>query len=222
MPHENNDASFPIIYIVGSNLLQNKLLALCLEKELTAECKCRLALTMKDLIGRAPKRVCVYLVDCFKRETAVLEKCLDTGSTKRMDTIISALFNVDPILRVEKLVRKHKVRGVFYEKDDLQVFLKGMRTILKGGMWLSRRLLSQCVLRSNNENGAYVHGMTPLSSREKEVLKLVAAGLGNDEIADKLNLSPHTVKTHLYHIYKNIGVTNRLQAALWAAAYLAE
>ena len=62
--------------------------------------------------------------------------------------------------------------------------------------------------------------MTPLSGREKEVLRFVAVGLGNDEIANKLNLSPHTVKTHLYHIYKKIGVTNRLQATLWAAAYL--
>ena len=74
MSHENDDASFPIIYIVGSNLLQNKLLALCLEKELTVECNCRVALTMKDLIGTAPERVCVYLVDCFKRETAALER----------------------------------------------------------------------------------------------------------------------------------------------------
>jgi len=175
---------------------------------------------MKDLIGTAPKRVCVYLMDCFNRETAEMEKCLETGSAKRTESIISALFNVDPILPVEKLVRKHKVRDVFYQKDDRQVFLKGMRTILKGDMWLSRRLLSKCVLRSNNENEADAHGMTPLSGREKEVLRLMAEGLGNDEIADKLNLSPHTVKTHNYHIYKKIGVTNRLQATLWAAAYL--
>ncbi len=220
MPHEKDDASFPIICIVGPNILQNKLLALCLEKELVVECKCRYALTMEDLIGTAPERVCVYLLDCFKRETAALEQCLETGSAKRMDTIIPALFNVDPNLPVEKLVRKHEVRGVFYQNIDRHVFLKGMQTILEGDMWLSRRLLSTCVLRSNEENEADVHSMAPLSGREKEVLRFVAAGLGNDEIADKLSISPHTVKTHLYHIYKKIGVTNRLQATLWAAAYL--
>ena len=117
-------------------------------------------------------------------------------------------------------MRKHKVRGVFYQKDTRQVFLKGMQAILKGDMWLSRRLLSKCVLRSNKEYEADAHVVTPLSGREKEVLRLVALGLSNDEIAEKMRLSPHTVKTHIFHVYKKIGVSNRLQATLWAAAYL--
>jgi LuxR family transcriptional regulator, positive regulator of biofilm formation len=220
MPHKNDDASFPLIYIVGSNLLQNKLLALCLEKELTVECNCLVALTMKDLVATTPEKMCIYLLDCFKRETAALEKCLETGSRKRMDAACPALFNVDPILPVEKLVRKYKVRGIFYQHDDRRVFLKGMRTILKGGMWLSRGLLSKCVLRSDRAYEADAHVVTPLSGREKEVLSLITLGLSNAEIADKLNLSPHTIKTHLYHIYKKIGAHNRLQATLWAAAYL--
>jgi len=220
MPHKNDDASFPIIYIVGSNLFQNKLLALCLEKELAVECNCRVELTIKDLIGTAPERVCVYLADCFKRETAALEKCLETGGARRMETLYPALFNVDPILPIEQLVRKYKVRGIFYQQDDRHVLLKGMRIILKGDLWLSRRLLSTCVLGSNKKNGADTPGVTPLSGREKEVLRFLAAGLSNDEIADKMNLSPHTVKTHLYHVYKKIGVSNRLQATLWAGAHL--
>ena len=53
-----------------------------------------------------------------------------------------------------------------------------------------------------------------------EVLALVSSGARNDEIADRLFISPHTVKTHLYKIYKKIGVPNRLQAALWASKNL--
>jgi DNA-binding CsgD family transcriptional regulator len=220
MAKEIDDASFPVVYIVGPNLLQNQLLALCLEKELSVECICRVALTMQDLVGSAPERLCIYLLDCFKRETAALENCLETGRAKHTDTLRAALFNVDPTLPVDKLVRRHKVRGVFYQKDDRRVFLKGMRTILEGDLWLSRQLMSTCVIASNKGDEGDANCTAPLTGREKEVLRFTSLGLSNDEIADKLNLSPHTVKTHLYHIYKKIGVTNRLQATLWAAAHL--
>ena len=60
-------------------------------------------------------------------------------------------------------------------------------------------------------NEAYV-----LSQREIEILNLVAHGAMNTEIGEKLFISRHTVKSHLYNIYKKIKVTNRLEAALWA------
>ena len=59
-----------------------------------------------------------------------------------------------------------------------------------------------------------------LTSREIEVLTVLASGVKNDEIASKLHISPHTVKTHLYTIYKKIEVDNRLQAVLWATKNL--
>jgi LuxR family maltose regulon positive regulatory protein len=52
----------------------------------------------------------------------------------------------------------------------------------------------------------------PLSERELEVLGLVAEGLSNREIADKLFLSVGTVKTHIHNIYGKLGVTGRPQA----------
>lgn len=220
MPNDITDASFPNIYIVGPNLLQNQLLALCLEKELKVECTCQADLTVKDVIDTEPERMRVFLMDCFKRETVELDKCLEAGIATRTETLHAALFNVDPADRIEKLVRRHKIRGIFYQEDSRQVFLKGMRTILKGNMWLSRRLLSECVLSSEKAGDADNYALIPLSFREKEVLRLVALGFSNDEIAEKLGLSPHTVKTHIYHVYKKIGVSNRLQATLWAAAYL--
>ena len=128
----------------------------------------------------------------------------------------AALYNVDPSSPIQKLVNRYKVRGIFYKDDSRRVFLKGIRTILKGDMWISRRILSACVLRSDDDD----HAVTPLSDREKEVLVLVTKGFTNDEIAEKMHLSPHTVKTHIYHVYKKIEVSNRLQATLWAAAYL--
>jgi LuxR family transcriptional regulator of csgAB operon len=59
-----------------------------------------------------------------------------------------------------------------------------------------------------------------LTPRKLEILALISTGYTNDEIAEKLLISPHTVKTHLYNIFKKIKVPNRLQAALWAAKNL--
>ena len=55
-----------------------------------------------------------------------------------------------------------------------------------------------------------------LSSREREVLALVAAGLPNKLIARRLEISEKTVKAHLTRVFQAIGVTDRTQAALWA------
>jgi DNA-binding NarL/FixJ family response regulator len=55
-----------------------------------------------------------------------------------------------------------------------------------------------------------------LSPREREVLRLVAEGFANKQIARRLGISEKTVKSHLTRIFQTIGVTGRTQAALWA------
>jgi DNA-binding NarL/FixJ family response regulator len=56
----------------------------------------------------------------------------------------------------------------------------------------------------------------PLTQRESEVLKQLALGLTNKEIANSLNISYETVKEHVQHVLRKIGVTDRTQAAVWA------
>jgi DNA-binding NarL/FixJ family response regulator len=59
-----------------------------------------------------------------------------------------------------------------------------------------------------------------LSAREEEVLRLVAEGLPNKLIARRLAISERTVKAHLTSVFARLGVTDRTQAALWAAEHL--
>lgn len=54
-----------------------------------------------------------------------------------------------------------------------------------------------------------------LSHRERQVLLCVAQGLQNKEIAQRLNLSEHTVEKHLTHIYQKLNVNNRTGASHW-------
>ncbi len=58
---------------------------------------------------------------------------------------------------------------------------------------------------------------TDLTDREIEVLCLVAEGLTNTEISEVLFISPHTVKSHVIHIFNKLSVNDRTQAAVWAA-----
>jgi len=59
-----------------------------------------------------------------------------------------------------------------------------------------------------------------LSDREKQVLRLVAAGLANKQIARRLGIAESTVKVHTGNIFRRIGVTDRTSAALWAKEHL--
>jgi DNA-binding NarL/FixJ family response regulator len=56
----------------------------------------------------------------------------------------------------------------------------------------------------------------PLTKRESEVLKQLALGLSNKEIAQALSISYETVKEHVQHVLRKLGVSDRTQAAVWA------
>ena len=60
-------------------------------------------------------------------------------------------------------------------------------------------------------------GAKPLTRREREIAGLVADGLGNREIAERLYLSKRTVDSHLEHIFTKLGFTSRTQLAAWVA-----
>jgi DNA-binding NarL/FixJ family response regulator len=80
---------------------------------------------------------------------------------------------------------------------------------------ITRRLVERFARR--DEAGPAVHGdLSELTPRELEVLRLLATGLSNAELADRLVLSPTTVKTHVARILSKLGLRDRVQAVVLA------
>lgn len=62
---------------------------------------------------------------------------------------------------------------------------------------------------------ALKHGRSPITAREIEVADLVAAGLSNKEVANRLNISVRTAENHLLSVMNKLGLVNRAQVATW-------
>jgi LuxR family transcriptional regulator of csgAB operon len=80
--------------------------------------------------------------------------------------------------------------------------------------------MAKCLMSHRTDGDASKKEVVFLTQRELEILSMVVSGATNEEIAARVCISPHTVKTHIYNIFKKINVPNRLQAALWAAKNL--
>jgi len=165
-----------------------------------------------------PTRQTVCLFDWAGLESpAAAEKRLNPGSTPCPPHILPVICNVDPAVDITRLVRSKALRGIFYAGESLESFMDGLGVILKGKPRLKRRVPGGFSSRRTKADASPAQPLTP---REIELLRQVTSGASNRQIAQRLGISPHTVKTHLYNIFKKIGAPNRLQAALWAVTNL--
>lgn len=84
--------------------------------------------------------------------------------------------------------------------EDLHV---AIRTVASGEVFLPKRIKAIYDDRKKRPS---------LSEREIEIVRLVAKGFSNDELAERLHLSPETIKAHLRHVYEKLGVESRVEA----------
>lgn len=223
MSLENLDLTNSNIFIVGPLNLQNEFLSYVINKEIGAKCsifdrELNAFSACQNLDSGDSNKKVLILIDTEDQSFEEILKRITTNGNITNGLI--ALFNLNENAGVEKKALARNIRGFFYKEDHFEVFLKGIRSIFNGEIWVSRKMLLQCVFESFNEKKVAIEEKTALTSREIEILTLISMGSTNEEIADKMCISTNTVKTHLYNIFKKINVENRLQAALWAAANL--
>ena len=113
-------------------------------------------------------------------------------------------------------------RGVFCRLQSIKLLSKCVRTVHEGQIWADTRNLAFILefltqlkpLRLIKPGG----GMTRLTPREAEVVHLLADGLSTRDISQKLALTEHTIRNYLSAIYDKLGVSSRVELALYAVA----
>ncbi len=107
--------------------------------------------------------------------------------------------------------------GYLLKGIGFQELLDALSAVARGEMLLSASHLERSLRGLNPQTGEAPDIIKPLSERELEVLRLLATGLSNRDIAPLLFISESTVNTHVGHIIGKLNVSDRVQAAVWAA-----
>ena len=102
------------------------------------------------------------------------------------------------------------VYGILAPDADSDILRKAVKVVFAGELWLDRKLLRNVLC-----NMGHLEKKVDLTKKEKEIVGLICHGYRNKEIAQKLDISEQTVKSHCNRIFKKVGVSDRLQLALY-------
>lgn len=105
-------------------------------------------------------------------------------------------------------------RGIFGKSQPVNVLCQCVKCVYQGQIWANSREISlavEALANAPSVRSVNARGLSLLSKREIQVVHCLAEGLGNREIADRLKLSQHTVKNHLFRIFDKLGVSSRIE-----------
>jgi DNA-binding NarL/FixJ family response regulator len=119
--------------------------------------------------------------------------------------------------------------GIVLKQTATELLIKSIRKVHAGEIWLDSHTTAAVIRQfvANDEAPPAMHALpaapatrererSPLSQREREIVALVAQGFKNKEMAEKMFISEQTVKNHLHNIFDKLGVSDRLELALYA------
>ena len=169
------------------------------------------ALTPEEALSRLPEAAPDLLLICEEFETHLDARSIvvmkSAAPQARLVLWTTALDSHQGYLQLG-------FSGVLDKRRSVSELLECLRAVAEGGIWLDGR----------EETPEPVKRRSPprLTRRERDIVRLVAEGLKNREIAQALSISPGTVKVHLMHIFEKAGVEDRLQLALLARRLLSQ
>ncbi len=204
------------VYIVGRNTLQNSLLSKLIQSGCAAQSSIISIVAAKQVEGDA-----LLLVDVSGMDDEQVSTCLHACHEDGLPRTV-ALLQAHQDHPLQHLMMFPCLRGLFYETSTEEEFIRGINALLNGEHWLPRRWLGAYLESTRlSYTVPWASDSTALlTTKEQKVLSLLAEGLSNTAIAERMHISQHTVKTHLHNLFRKIGVNSRVNAVRWALANL--
>ena len=122
-----------------------------------------------------------------------------------------------------------RIAGIFYQGERIDIILRGITKLQKNERWFKRKTMNNAInellIKGNKTNHLSADkqisiNLPSLTRRENTIIDLVSRGAKNQEIADQLHISPNTVKTHLYSIFRKTSSRNRIELISRTQDYL--
>ncbi len=159
----------------------------------------------------------ILLLDLKMPNMSGLEALQELGDKAKSTKVIVLTASDDEASVVQAM--RMGTAGIVLKQTATDLLVKSIRKVFDGEVWLDSRMTS-VVLREFSQPQAVPPSELPpkarLSARELEVVALVCQGFRNKEIAEKMFISEQTVKNHLHNIFDKLGVSDRLELALYA------
>lgn len=111
---------------------------------------------------------------------------------------------------------RYGVKGVVLKGMPSHLLVQCLQKVAAGGLWMEKESIGHAFEKMLNREAGMRRLVTILTPREIEVMKHVAAGLSNNQIAEKLIVQEGTVKIHVHNIYHKLGIKNRVDLTLYA------
>jgi DNA-binding CsgD family transcriptional regulator len=204
-PFESGDRSHPqastvgqsYVLILGPHPLQGQLLAAYIHSCTGMNAQAKTVDAWRKDRTKDSERCRLYLIDGAAGDESI--PWPESSPMIRFPMTMAALFNIEPHSGIESRALQRGIRGVFYKQDDAETVIKGIKAMMSGELWFSRKVSSQLLWNNRNNWNENAISAERLTQRETEILGQLASGCSNQRIADVLSISLHTVKTHLHN-----------------------
>lgn len=183
-----------------------------LETDLEVIARCRDGVETLAAVSRTNPAVLVLDLRLPRLDgLEVLRALRDQGSRTRV-VLLTAEIGDDQVVAAIDL----GARAVVLKEAAPALLVEAVRAVAAGELWLERGLGSRALKRVLLREAGRRDAAGTLTARELEIVRLVATGMRNRAIAESLCITEGTVKIHLHRIFEKLGVSGRLEVALWA------